>query len=302
MPSLISHVRYVGLGVVDFEAERQFLGGLWSLSEESGDADMAYFAARGSNEPFVLRLHRTSENRTEVFAFATGSVANVDELHASLSQQDVKIVTSPHKIDSYGGGYGFRFFDVDGRLVEISAGVTPRVAEEWSPKAALPNGLSHAVFHTPDVGATVKWYEEHLGMRVSDWLDDFMCFLRGNGAKHHCMAFLKGPATLNHVAFDLENMDEVMRGTGRMFKNGFTPEWGPGRHTAGDNTFAYFRSPAGNMYEYTAELEYVPDDWEPRTFPRSADIIDQWGTGRLSGPAVFPEVKPDAALWCADAP
>jgi hypothetical protein len=135
MPSLISHVRYVGLGVADFETERQFLGGLWCLSEEAGDPDMAYFAARGSVEPFVLRLHRTSENRTEVFALATESRANVDAIHSSLSARDVKIVAPPHEINSYGGGYGFRFFDLDGRLVEISADVTPRIAEEWSPKA-----------------------------------------------------------------------------------------------------------------------------------------------------------------------
>ena len=302
MSALISHVRFVGLGVSDFEAERQFLGTLWCLKEEYGNADMAYFAARGSTEPYVLRLHRTPENRTELVSFATDSRSNVDELHASLSKRDVKIASEPSEISSYGGGYGFRFFDLDGRLVEVSADVANRTAEELSPKAALPKGLSHAVFHAPDVNATVSWYEDHLGLRVSDWLDDFMCFMRGNGSKHHCLAFLKGPATLNHVAFELENIDEMMRGMGRLLKEGFKPEWGPGRHTAGDNTFAYFRSPAGNMYEYTAELEYVPDDWQPRTFPRSGDIIDQWGTGRIGGPAVFPEVKADAALWSADAP
>lgn len=302
MRTPISHVRYVALGVSDFEAERQFLGGLWSLQEEAGDADIAYFAARGSEEPYVMRLHRTAENRTELVAFAVDSKADVDALHTSLAARDVKIVFEPRDLAGYAGGYGFRFFDLDGRLVEVSADVALRAVEELTPRAAQLKGLSHAVFHTPDVKATVKWYEDFLGMRVSDWLDDFMCFLRGNSSKHHCLAFLAGPATLNHIAFELENMDEMMRGAGRLFKNGFTPEWGPGRHTAGDNTFSYFRSPAGNMYEYTAELEYVPDDWEPRTFPRSADIIDQWGTGRISGPAVFPKVVSDAALWSADAP
>lgn len=302
MPTSISHIRFVGLGVADFEAERLFLGDLWRLSEEHGGEDMAYFAARGSTEPYVVRLHRTRENRTELVAFAVPTQADVHDMFRSLSEARVKVVAPPGEIDAYGGGYGFRFFDLDGRLIELSANVVSRDNEQLSPKAAIPKGLSHAVFHAPDVAATVKWYEEHLGLRVSDWLDDFMCFMRGSGSKHHIVAFLKGPATLNHIAFDLENMDEMMRGTGRLLKDGFKPEWGPGRHTAGDNTFAYFRSPAGNMYEYTAELEYVPDDWKPRIFPRTGDIIDQWGTGRISGPAIFPEVKSDPALWSDDAP
>jgi catechol 2,3-dioxygenase-like lactoylglutathione lyase family enzyme len=300
MKTPITHVRYVGLGVEAFDEERRFLEEVWSLTETSGTEDIAYFSARGSSEPYILRLHRTADRRTELLSFAADDREGVDSLYASLKAKAAKLVTEPVELTGPGGGYGFRLFDLDGRLLEISTNYEKREAEVLAPKSAIPQGLSHAVFHAPDIKATVAWYEEFLGLRVSDWLDEFMCFLRGKGSKHHCLAFLVGPATLNHIAFELASMDEMMRGIGRLMKHGRGPYWGPGRHTAGDNTFAYFTSPAGNTYEYTAEVEYLPDGWQPRTLPRAADVLDQWGTGRLAGPAYFPPVVEDPSLWSAD--
>ena len=40
--------------------------------------------------------------------------------------------------------------------------------------------------------------------------------------------------------------------------------WGPGRHTAGNNTFSYFVTPNGFAVEYTSELEQVNEtSWQP---------------------------------------
>lgn len=66
-----------------------------------------------------------------------------------------------------------------------------------------------------------------------------------------------------------------MRGLKRLRGDGFDSEWGPGRHTAGDNTFSYSVTPAGFTVEYTAELEVVDfDNWQPRTFTPSPELMD----------------------------
>ena len=62
--------------------------------------------------------------------------------------------------------------------------------------------------------------------------------------------------------------------------------WGPGRHTAGNNTFSYFVTPNGFAVEYTAELEEV-DSTRPggrRSTPPAPRVMDQWGIG-VGGPA-----------------
>ena len=49
----------------------------------------------------------------------------------------------------------------------------------------------------------------------------------------------------------------MMRGISRLKKEGIDIRWGPGRHTAGNNTFSYFITPNGFAVEYTSELEEV---------------------------------------------
>jgi len=152
------------------------------------------------------------------------------------------------------------------------------------------------VLHSPDHHAAVRFFTDVLGFRVSDWLGDFMCFLRCNSA-HHRLAILPGPPRLNHVAFDMAGVDGMMRGVGRIGKLGTEIRWGPGRHTAGDNTFSYFVTPNGLAVEYTAELEDV--DFEThvdKVHVPAPHVMDQWGFG-VGGPQTMPHAAPDAHLF-----
>ncbi len=150
-----------------------------------------------------------------------------------------------------------------------------------NPARRFRPGLSHVVLHSPDTKASVRFYEAALGFRVSDWIGEFMVFLRCNSA-HHRLAFLPGAPALNHVAFDVASIDELMRGLGRLTEKGVTVKWGPGRHTAGNNTFSYYLTPNGNSVEYTSDLEEVDEaTWQSQVFPMSPTITDQWGTGRI---------------------
>ena len=100
----------------------------------------------------------------------------------------------------------------------------------------------------------MAFYEKHLGFRLSDWLSDRMAFLRCS-TEHHSLAIAKRTkVSLNHVSFEMRGIDEYLRGTGRLLRHGHKPLWGPGRHSAGDNTFSYFSDPHGNVVEYTTEL------------------------------------------------
>ena len=69
----VTHVRYVGLAVPDFERERVFLAQNWGLPEVALDADTAYFAAEGSREQFVFRLRKAAERRLDVLSLGVAS-------------------------------------------------------------------------------------------------------------------------------------------------------------------------------------------------------------------------------------
>jgi len=165
---------------------------------------------------------------------------------------------------------------------------------------AIPVGLSHIVLHSPDVKALARFYQDALGFRLSDWIGEFMIFMRCNRA-HHRLAIMPGKAALNHVAFDVHSVDDLMLGLARMTREGVKLQWGPGRHTAGNNTFTYYMTPNGNSVEYTSDLENVDEEsWQPKTYDVSPQTTDRWGTGRIiTGNAPHQTMEADKGLWCA---
>jgi catechol 2,3-dioxygenase-like lactoylglutathione lyase family enzyme len=294
--SRVSEIRYVGYGVADFDAENAFYRDVWGLDAVSAADGIAWFKAAGSDEHHAVRIRKSDANHLDVIALAADSRADVDALHDKVSAAGCKIVGAPRDLDAPGGGYGFRFFSPDGLPFEISSDVARGLAREVERWEGIPVRISHVVLHSPDHQAAVRFFTDILGFRVSDWLGDFMCFLRCNSA-HHRIALLPGPPCLNHVAYDMVGVDGMLRGVGRIAKLGTELRWGPGRHTAGDNTFSYFVTPNGLAVEYTAELEDVDFDRHvDQVHIPAPHVMDQWGFG-VGGPQTMPHAAPDAHLF-----
>lgn len=296
----VSDVRFIAYAVPDLEAERRFYVDTWGLIEVASKEGLVHLAAPGSPEKFVVRLRQAAERSVELVGWAAETRADVDALYAHLTEIGAKIIAPPGPLSGLGGGYGFRVFDLDGHALEISAEVERGPSRPLTRNEAVPIKISHVVFHTPKVTAAVEWYEKALGFRVSDWLGDFMCFLRCN-SWHHRLAFVPGPPALNHVAYDVPSVDAMMRGVAKLRRAERDVVWGPGRHTAGDNTFSYFISPGEFVVEYTSELVEVDDEtWVATVHKPSVEIMDQWGYG-VGGPKDMPAPIPDALLWRAPA-
>lgn len=294
--SRVSEIRYVGYAVPDFETEQAFYADTWGLEEVEATDGMAWFKTPGADEHHVVRLRRSDTKRIDVIALAAPSRADVDALHGKVGASGCRIVHAPQDLDAPGGGYGFRFFSPDGLPFEISSDVARGSRRDISRWEGVPVKISHIVLHSPNHQALVQWFCDVLGFRVSDWLGDFMCFLRCNSA-HHRLAILPGAPSLNHVAYDVLSVDDMMHGVHRLKQAGTDIRWGPGRHTAGNNTFSYFVTPNGFAVEYTAELEDVDDDNHVhKVHAPGPQVMDQWGIG-VGGPQTMPHPEPDAGLF-----
>jgi catechol 2,3-dioxygenase-like lactoylglutathione lyase family enzyme len=282
---LITHIRHVDLAVPDYDNQRDFYTNHWGLTPMVEEPGLTFLAAEGSPEQYVVRLRKDAQKRMELWAFGAKDAAAVDTLAERLGQGGVQLVNEPGKLDTPGGGYGFRFFDVEGRTVEISADVAVRQHRKIEEKESIPVRLSHLVINSPNPERTVAFYERHLGFALSDTLSSphmgaLMWFLRCSSS-HHSIAIARCPhVSLHHASFEMRGLDEYMRGTGRLLRAGVEKIWGPGRHLAGNNTFSYFLDPLGNTVEYTTELEEIDEDtWHPHLYDLSdPEVADQWGT------------------------
>jgi catechol 2,3-dioxygenase-like lactoylglutathione lyase family enzyme len=307
-PRLITHLRHVDLAVPDFLTQRAFYTDLFGLTEVASDSGLSFLAAEGSTEPYVVRVRQSDDKRVDLVALGAANRADVDALAARLGTTGVTLLTEPGDLITPGGGYGFRFFDGDGRTLEVSADVAPRTARTLEPLESIPKSLSHVVFNSPNPETTVAWYLEHLGVAISDQLTmpglgEIMWFLRCS-AWHHTFAVARAPhASLHHLSFEMAGVEENLFGTGRLLRAGIERIWGPGKHLAGQNMFNYFLDPSGNTMEYTTALERVDEaTWEPHVYALTEPIVaDQWGTANPMSPDVAAKSfnDPDRGLFVA---
>ena len=304
----VSDLRYAAVGVPEYDKQVEFYEKQWGLEKVASDGDVTYFAAAGSPEQYVLRIRKSSDRRVDLVGFGVENAAGVDQLAGDLASEGVQIVAQPGQLQTPGGGYGFRFFDPDGRVVEISADVERRKYHVLEYRESVPAKLSHIVLNSPNPQLCMEWYEDKLGFKLSGWLGDFFGFLRC-WPDFHNLAFVKNAdANLHHISFEMRGYDEYLRGTGKLVQAGVPMAWGVGKHTPADSSFSYFIDPNGYTTEYTAPQEkivdsqaYKPPVWGPGGLPNAGDV---WGT---AGPRNMPEdlahtgrtLPKDPGLWVA---
>jgi catechol 2,3-dioxygenase-like lactoylglutathione lyase family enzyme len=294
----VTSLRYIGLAAPNFDEAVAYYTDAVGLERVEHEPGVAFFAAEGSPEQFVVRLRKAPEKRVDLVAFGVDSAQAADELAGALAADGVRFVSEPGRLQTPGGGYGFRFFDPDGRVVEVSSDVARRPHRTIEEREAIPTKLSHVVFHAPDVERTQTFYEEKLGFRVSDCVSNSMCFMRCATDQHSVALFQGKDGAMNHVAFELRGIDEFMRATGRVLRSGAVLRNGPGRFAVSGNTYSFFWDPNGNVTEMTSMMEQIPADinFTPRYAEAAGDL---WDTARTADKVPESALVPETGYWQA---
>lgn len=145
---------------------------------------------------------------------------------------------------------------------------------------ASPLRLGHVLLFTPDVGASVAFMTEALGMGLADRAQDVIafCCARKN-SDHHVVAFaLSSGVGFHHGSFQVADPDAVGRGGVALLAKAGKGDWGFGRHTIGSNFFHYIQDPWGSWFEYYCDLDYIDDYalWTPTNYGME-DALASWG-------------------------
>lgn len=212
-----------------------------------------------------------------------------------LKRMSIALLPAPPGIDRD----SIWFHDEEGNLIEVAAkpksspdeksmfgettvpaGVAGAPPRSQAPKVA-PRRLSHMALYTADVHRKVSFYVDVLGLRLSDHVADFAAFLHGpHGSEHHMFAMVKsGGPGFHHSSWDVGSINEIGLGAEQMQTGGYRKGWGLGRHVLGSNYFYYATDPWGSHAEYSADMDYIPADfdWDARDHP-AEDTYTLWGT------------------------
>jgi catechol 2,3-dioxygenase-like lactoylglutathione lyase family enzyme len=231
--------------------------------------------ARGAGSSPVAHVTELGDAGFLGVAFRAGSVADLERLAAAESAP-VEPLGLP------GGGRVVRLSDPDGHRIDVVAGQAPaealpitealpwnhaaaqarlRATKRIAAGAATVVRLGHVVLNVSNFRASEQWYKERLGFITSDEiqlspefaLGAFLRCDRGDAPTDHHTLFLmqgrKGPG-FNHAAFEVADLDDLMRGHQRLAEAGHHAEWGVGRHILGSQVFDYWRDPWGHTLEH----------------------------------------------------
>jgi len=217
-----------------------------------------------------------------------------EDLPAARDRLRDRLVDPPYP----GAPDGIWFRDTDHNLIHLGADppAPPRPARPAAvnthglrlragERGALPSGtypkplrLGHAILFSPNPAKQAAFYQDALGMKLSDRVgDDMVMFLRGaSDGDHHLLGLLRDPNPgLHHQSFEMDSLDHIVLGARRLREAGYTHVWGTGRHTVGSNLFHYFRDPWGTLVEYFCDVDYIPEGspWECRSWSKEQGLF-----------------------------
>ena len=277
MTIAVRGVRCIELDMNDLRLAAGFFTQVWNLTE-SAEADGAVYLRGTGRYHHILALH-AEKHGTAVrrVVFDASDRGAVDAFHRQISTR-VQVCSAPGAFNSAGGGYGFEFVDPEGRCFALVCDVADH--SEGDDARDRPRKIAHINFNAIDVAGTNAFLIENLGFRLIDQSGP-LSFLHCDNSDHSSVVVCgASKATINHIAFELPDLESVMRGAGRMRDAGYPIEWGPGRHGAGDNVFAYFAGPEEIPLEYTSDVLQVDDSYVPHGpeyWKWPPGRMDQWG-------------------------
>jgi len=152
---------------------------------------------------------------------------------------------------------------------------------------AEPVKIGHIVLFANDFAAMRAFYTERMGFIISDEYPNHGAFLRCQiRGEHHNLFILNRPNRpgVNHVAFTVSDIHEVIGGGLAMSRKGWKTEIGPGRHPISSAYFWYFENPLGAPVEYYADDDFCTEEWRPGTFERKPELFAEWAiAGGIDG-------------------
>lgn len=281
----IAKLGHTALITPDLEASTWFWRDVVGLEEVERHEGTVYLRAWGDFEHHTLSL-REGPTDVEHVAWRTKRPEDVQAFAEQLRADGVQ-VTDIAPGEERGQGAAIRFtLPTSGHPFELYYDVEKPLAPEgrrsrlknnaaraWD-HGISPRCLDHVNLWAPEPGPSEAYLVDKLGFKkheraslpdgtlVASWMavtslshDVAMMADTGGG----------GGPRLHHVAYYLDNWQDVLRGMDILREHGVEIDFGPGRHGISQAFFCYVRDPgSGHRLELFSGGYHVYDpDWEP---------------------------------------
>ena len=252
----IRDIIQVGVGMPARETFEKFARDLLGFSaSRSLDGKITYL--RTDRYPYRIAAYTAPSPILQYVGFDVGGRVELSEWEDKLSsagipwRRGMATECAERQVSDF-----IEFKDPDGHILALTYGFKPLEDPVHYTRELRVVGLGHVLLTVANTQRAHDFYTGMLGFRLSDWvnIDEHvrLCFLRCN-ERHHSLAFApcmpgKSPR-LQHVMFEVETLDDVMRSYHFLRLHNAPIGMGPGRHPNCQTVHVYVQTPGGFAVE-----------------------------------------------------
>lgn len=301
MPGIkVADIAYGRLHSPDLDLAEEFLAN-FGMVRAARTKSALYM--RGTDPAHHIHVTELGEPKFIGLAF---KVASEEDLQRAAKIHGASAVEA---IDEPGGGKRVRFTDPLGYQVEIVHGIEmpaplPVRRQAMNDGSAglnrkgelmrLARGASqvkrigHGVIMSTEFPKVLAWYRETLGLISSDDIyvgersnvvASFNRCDRGEDyVDHHVFFCMQGEKNgLNHLSFEVQDVDDVMVGHEYLRAKGYRHVWGVGRHVLGSQIYDYWQDPWGRVHEHWTDSDRLNIHNPSNLLSVEEGLASQWG-------------------------
>ncbi|MEK9683354.1 MAG: VOC family protein [Rhodospirillaceae bacterium] len=169
------------------------------------------------------------------------------------------------------------FCDPTGNKIELTIRPFKATRRYFPTRDAGISEFSHVGLRTTDAKADEEFWTSLFNVRVNDWIGP-AGLLSFDKVHHRFALFPADRPGIQHINFQVESIDDIMRSYYFLSGKQIHIVFGPGRHATSGAMFLYFEGPDGMVYEYSNGVRIIEDpEYRPRQFPFTPEAFCVWG-------------------------
>lgn len=268
-------IRYVRMGTSDLDKAVDFCTRMIGLELVRREADRAYL--RGDDRDHNI-VYFKGDPRDHTLAF---EIEHDEDFRAASEQlRAAGIAVTPgtpeqaaeRRVTEF---FGFR--DPTGNKIELVLRPFHSGVKFFPSRNAGIVEFSHVGLKSTDAKRDEKFWTTLFNFNVNDWIGPapLMSF---DQVHHRIALFPTDHAGVQHINFQADGIDAIMRNWYFLQNHQVKIMFGPGRHPSSSAMFLYYEGPEGVVYEYSHGVRNVKKgEWRPRQFPFNTDSFCMWG-------------------------
>ena len=270
----LAEIRYVRLGTGDVDACVAFATEIIGLELVERGRDVAYLRGDHKN-------HNICYFKGDPGDHVAGFCIAGDAAYAAAAQAltDAGIEVTPgdadgardRRVEDY-----FTIADPSGNRIDLVHRPHNHTRPFHASRPVTITEFSHIGLKSTDPKRDEAFWSTHFNMRANDWIGaaPLMSF---DHIHHRIATFPADRPGVQHINFQVESIDDVMRSWYWFQERQIPIRFGPGRHITSGAVFLYYEGPDGMIYEYSTGVRSCDENWRPRQFPFTPDAFCGWG-------------------------